>query len=135
MSDPGSELHPEKVGRSGPIAGHDVAQILGVIGGPLALLAGLQAKYTLVQVWACKSDAGPLVVHLVALLTLLLALGAGLLARSQWRRAGREDPGDLPGTPGRTRAMAALGVGISALSAVIVVAQWLPQFFVSPCTP
>jgi hypothetical protein len=129
------ELHPEKVGHSAPIAGHDIAQVVGLVGGPLALLVGLQAKYTLVQVWACKSDAGPLVVHLVAILTLLLALGAGVVALTQWRRAGREAPGDVPGTPGRTRTMATLGVATSALSALVIVAQWLPQFFVSPCTP
>lgn len=120
---------------SEPIHRRDVAQVLGVVGGPLALLLGLQAKYTLVQIWICKSGIGPLVNHGVALLTLLLAVGAGLLALSQWRAAGRESPGDAPGTPGRIRMMATLGVGLSALCAVVIVAQWLPQLFVSPCQP
>lgn len=120
---------------SEPVARHDVAQVLGVVGGPLALLAGLQAKYTLVEIWACKSSAGPLVVHLVALATLLLTLGAGALALSQWRRAGREEPGDAGGTLGRTRMAATLGIGLSAMSALVVIAQWLPQLFVGPCQP
>ena len=130
-----AESEAKGVTWSEPVAGHDVAQILGVIGGPMAVLTGLTAKYTLVEIWACKSSAGPLVVHLVALATLLLVIGAGLLALGQWRGAGREAPGDLGGTEGRTRLMATLGVTLSAMSAVFVIAQWLPQLFVSPCQP
>lgn len=126
---------PEHIGHSDRVAGADWAQVIGVVGGPIALLNGLTIKYALVEMWACKSDAGPLAVHLTALVTLLLALGAGLLALGQWRRAGREAPGEGGGTPGRTRMMATLGVGLSALSALLIVAQWLPQLFVSPCQP
>ena len=120
---------------SEPVARHDVAQVLGVVGGPLALLTGLLAKYTLVEIWACKSGAGPLVMHVVAIATLLLVLAFGALALTQWRAAGREEPGDIPGFTGRTRMAATFGVGLSAMSAVVVIAQWLPQFFVSPCQP
>ena len=120
---------------SEPVARHDVAQVLGVVGAPLAVLTGLVAKYTLVEIWACKSGAGPLVVHVVALATLLLVLGFGALALTQWRAAGREEPGDIPGTVGRTRMAATFGVGLSAMSAIFVIAQWLPQLFVSPCQP
>ena len=128
---------PEGVAYSGPIARDDAAQILGVVGGPGALLLGLQAKYALVEIWVCKASpgAGPLTVHLVALATLLLAAGAGLVAHRQWRGAGREDPGDLGGREGRTRALAAIGVGMSALSALVIIAQWLPQLFIQPCQP
>lgn len=120
---------------SEPVAGRDVAQVIGIIGGPMALLIGLLAKYTLVEIWACKSDAGPLVVHVVAVATLLFALACGLVALSQWRLAGREAPGDIGGTEGRTRMMATLGVTLSLMSAIVIIAQWLPQFFVSPCQP
>lgn len=129
------EPHSPEVGYSEPVDRADVAQVVGVVGGPLALLLGLQAKYTLVEVWACKSAAGPLVVHLTALATLLLAVGAGVVAHRQWRGAGREDPGDLEGREGRRRTLAAVGLGLSALSALIIVAQWLPQLFISPCQP
>ena len=118
---------------SAPPARADVAQVLGVVGGPVAVLLGLQAKYTAVQLWACKSAAGPLVVHLAALATLLLAVAAGVVAHRQWRGAGREPPGDAGGREGRTRTLAAIGVGLSALSALTIVAQWLPQLFISPC--
>ena len=113
----------------------DVAQVVGVIGGPIAMLLGLQAKYAIVEVWACKSPMGPAVVHGAALLTFLLAVGAGVLAHRQWRAAWREDPGDADGREGRTRTLATIGVWMSALSALFIVAQWLPQLFISPCSP
>jgi hypothetical protein len=125
----------DRAGYSEVPARTDVAQIVGIVGGPIALLIGLQAKYTAVQIWACKSAAGPLAVHLAALATLLLAVGAGVVAWRQWPGAGREDPGDHGGPAGRTRVLAAFGVGMSALSALVIVAQWLPQLFISPCQP
>jgi hypothetical protein len=126
--DPGT-LH------SGYVPRADVALVVGVVGGPLAVLLGLQGKYTVAQLWACGSGIGAVAVHLVALATLLLAAGCGVLAHRQWRGAGREDPGDLDGREGRTRVLAAIGVGMSALSALFIVSQWLPQLFIHPCQP
>ena len=116
-----------------PVRG-DVAQTIGVVGGPVALLAGLQVKYTIVQMWACESGTATVLVHLTALVALLLAIGAGVAAASQWRPAARgADPGDEGGPVGRIRAMATVGVGVSALSALVIVSQWLPQLFLDPC--
>ena len=129
----GAEQSRRESGYSEPIARADVAQVVGVVGAPLVLLTGLTVKYALVEVWACKSAAGPLVVHLVALVTLLLAIGTGVVAYRQWPAVGREDPGDHGGREGRTRALAAIGVGMSALCAVVIIGQWMPQFFLSPC--
>ncbi|MGZ8411839.1 MAG: hypothetical protein ACXW05_03835 [Gemmatirosa sp.] len=131
----GADRARQEAGYSQPVARGDVAQVVGIVGAPLALLTGLTVKYALIEVWACKSSAGPLVVHLVALATLLLALGAGVLVHRQWPPAGRADPGDAGGREGRTRALAAIGVGVSAICAVVIVGQWLPQLFLSPCQP
>ena len=112
----------------------DVAQTVGVVGGPLALLAGLQVKYAIAQMWACESGTATVLVHLTALAALLLAIGSGVAAASQWRPAARgADPGDEGGPVGRIRAMATVGVGVSALSALVIVSQWLPQLFLDPC--
>lgn len=112
----------------------DVAQTIGVVGGPLALLLGLQVKYTIAQMWACESTTAVLLVHVTALATLLLAVGSGVAAASQWRPALRgADPGDEGGPVGRTRTLAVVGVGLSALSALVIVSQWLPQLFLDPC--
>jgi hypothetical protein len=124
---------PDDVAYSDPPPRGDRAQVVGIVGGPLAVLIGLQANYTLVQVWACKSAAGPVVTHGVSLVSLALAVAAGVIARRQWPAAGREVPGDRGGREGRTRTLAAVGVALSALSALTIVAQWLPQLFLSPC--
>lgn len=112
----------------------DVAQTVGVVGGPLALLAALQVKYAIAQLWACESGTAALLVHLTALLAFLLAAGSGVAAASQWRPAARgADPGDDGGPTGRTRTLAVVGVALSALSALVIVSQWLPQLVLDPC--
>lgn len=112
----------------------DVAQTIGVVGGPLAVLVGLQVKYTIAQMWACESGTAAALVHVAALVTLLLAIGSGVAAASQWGPAVRgADPGDEGGPVGRTRTLAVVGVGLSALSALVIVSQWLPQLFLDPC--
>jgi hypothetical protein len=112
----------------------DVAQVVGIVGGPLALLAALHLKYAIVEVWGCKSPATPVAVHLVALVSFLIAVAAGVAAWRQWRPAGRgADPGDEGGPEGRTRTMATVGVSVSALSALVIVSQWLPQLFLDGC--
>ena len=112
----------------------DVAQTVGVVGGPLALLAALQVKYAIAQLWACESGTAAALVHVTALAAFLLAVGAGVAAASQWRPAARGgDPGDEGGPIGRTRTMAVVGVALSALSALVIVSQWLPQLFLDPC--
>jgi hypothetical protein len=139
------EFDGQRVGHSDGLAGHDVRQVLCTVLGPLAVLLNLQIKYLLVQTWACKSAWSPVALHAVALLMLLVSLGAGLLALREWRGAGkvgaseghaplsRWDPGDLGGREGRTRVNAAMGLGLSAMSAVIIVAMWLPHFVLGPC--
>jgi hypothetical protein len=112
----------------------DVAQVVGIVGGPLALLTALTAKYAIVQLWGCKSPATAVAVHLVALASVLLAAAAGVAAWRQWRPAGHgADPGDEGGPAGRTRTLATIGVSVSALSALVIVSQWLPQIFLDGC--
>jgi hypothetical protein len=127
------ELNTPDAGYDEPAARPDLKQMFGIIGGPLAILAGLQAKYAVAQLWGCGSTTANIANHAVALLSLMLALGAAALARGQWRNAGREVPGDHDGADGRTRTMAAVGVGISLFSAIVIVAQWLPQVVLHPC--
>lgn len=129
----GHEYHGQLVGHSDLPRRWDVRQVASTVGGPLAVLLDLQIKYLLVQTWACKSEWSALALHLVSAVFLLVALGAGALALAEWRGAGRDDPGDLGGREGRTRVNAAMGAGLSLMSAWIIVAMWLPHFFLSPC--
>ena len=102
----------------------------GVLVRPTAMLIQLQTNYALVP-WACGSGhTWPL--HLVSFLTLLLTVVAGLLAYRMWRRL-RTMNEDTGGTLARSRFMAAVGVLISLLMVLVIVAQWLPIFIDHPC--
>jgi hypothetical protein len=103
----------------------------GVLAGPLATLTQLQVNYALV-LWACGAGRA-WALHVVALLALLVTVAAGLLSLRNWRRAGSswEDKG--AGVVPRSRFMAAVGILISALSALVVIAQWIPIFIYGPC--
>jgi hypothetical protein len=127
------ELNTSEAGYDERTSRFDLKQLLAIIGGPLAVLVALQAKYAVAQLWGCASVTANVVNHVVALVALLLALGTAVLARGQWRDAGREVPGDHDGADGRTRTMAAVGIGIGLMSAAVIVAQWLPQLMLHPC--
>jgi hypothetical protein len=103
----------------------------GVLAGPLATLTQLQVNYALV-LWACGAGR-EWALHLVALLALLVTVGGGLLSWRNWRRAGSGWEDDGAGVVPRSRFMAAVGVLISALIALVVVAQWIPIFVYGPC--
>lgn len=111
-------------------AGAGVGELwAGVLVGPTAMLMQLEINYALVP-WACASSkVWPL--HLVSLFALLVTVVAGLLAYRIWRRVSTDE--DSGGALARSRFMAAVGVLISLLMALVILAQWLPVFFHSPC--
>jgi len=80
----------------------------GILAGPLAALTQLQANYALV-LWACGSGQ-VWELHAVALVSLMLCEGAGLLSWRNWRKtgAGWEDEG--AGVIPRSRFMSVVGI-------------------------
>ncbi|HEX8558088.1 MAG TPA: hypothetical protein VF668_08310 [Pyrinomonadaceae bacterium] len=102
-----------------------------VLAGPLAALAQLQANYALV-LWVCGSGQA-WTLHAVSALALLASAAAGLLGWRNWRRAGAEWEDGGAGVLPRSRFMSAVGMMVSAHSALVVVAQWLAVFVFSPC--
>lgn len=131
---PAPSERPDQAAYSAWPSRGDVAQVFGVVGGPLAVLLGLQVKYAVVELLGCRSAAAPVTLHLAAVAALLIAAWAGLAAFRQWRPAGRgADPGDEGGPEGRRRTMATIGVASAALSALVIVSQWLPSFFLDGC--
>jgi hypothetical protein len=101
----------------------------GVLVGPTAMLMQLEINYALVP-WACGArTVWPL--HLVSLFALVVTIVAGFLAYRIWARVSTDE--DSGGALARSRFMAAVGVLISLLMALVIVAQWLPVFFHSPC--
>ena len=103
----------------------------GLLLPPAAFLLNLEVAYALVPV-ACSSGA-TLPVHLVHLGCLILALVGGVFARRCWRATGSTWSGEEGGRLGRSRFMAGLGLLVSALFALVIVAQWIPSFLLSPC--
>ena len=104
---------------------------VGVLAAPLAMLTQLQVNYALV-LWACGAGREwPL--HLVALLALAASVGGGLLSWRNHRlaRAGFEEEG--AGVIPRSGFMAMVGMLLSALISLVVIAQWIPIFVYGPC--
>jgi hypothetical protein len=103
----------------------------GLFGAPAAFLLNLQVSYMLVQ-WACTTGH-EWAIHLSNGATLLLALGAGLIAWRAWHGTGRDQPESEPDVLGRSRFLAMLGVFMTPLFALLIVAQWIAVFVFGPC--
>lgn len=114
-----------------PDARHILAQLTGVLVPPLATLAGMELSYGLVGP-ACESG-GSAALHLTRLVTLLVVLGAGVIAWREWRAVGVTHPGDGGSPATRSRFLSWVGVFAAGLFALVVIAQWLAAFFLSPC--
>ena len=104
---------------------------LGVVLGPIAALVNEELIYVS-NMWACGTG-GQLVMHVVPLVCLLVTVGAGFLAWSDWVRVGRGVEDEAATVDSRSRFLALAGMGISALSALIILGQWLAIFVFGAC--
>jgi hypothetical protein len=103
----------------------------GLLLPPIAFLIDLEVAYALVPP-ACSSR-NELPVHLVHFVCLLLALGGGLTAWRSWRATGATWPDEEGGPLARSRFMAGIGVFLSLMFALVIVAMWIPSFMLDPC--
>src|SRR4051812_28868041 len=103
----------------------------GVLTAPMAMLIELQTNYALV-LWACEVRR-EWALHLVMLLALLTTLAGGLLSLRNWRRAGGVFEDEGAGVLPRSRFMALVGILISALITLVIIAQWIAIFLYGPC--
>jgi hypothetical protein len=110
---------------------HATRQVAALIGGPAAVLLSQQAKYLLVTPACASGELAPL--HLAAVLGLTLTLACALLALQEWRRAGGGWPDHGGGSAGRSRFMGVLALLMAGCSALVIFAQWIPDWIVSPC--
>lgn len=97
---------------------------------PAVFAAHLQIGYVLIP-WACVTGQH-LWLHVVNGASVLLALCGTMLG---WRVARRADGAsrDRAGAVPRTRFLGDLAVGVGALLTLILLAQWLASFVLSPC--
>ena len=105
----------------------------GILAGPVAWLLQFQIKYALVP-WACASGH-VFVLHLVTFGGLAIAAAGGFVAWREWQRSGREWPKTTGGPQMRSRFMAVLGLLISVLFFIVILAQGIPIFVLNPCQP
>lgn len=105
------------------------------VGSPALLLALQSFNYALLQPM-CSREHGAWL-HLFPLLALAAVLVATLLAAREMRRLTQrlQAPGvHDDGTLVRRRFTARMGTGIGALTLLSVLALWIPQWLLSPCT-
>ena len=107
------------------------AQWVGVLAAPLAWAAQMQALYTMVP-WACQTGHRAALVA-VSLAALAAALGGALVARRNWGRVGRGEPGEEGGARGRSRFLAVAGLVTSAFFFLVIFAQGLATLILHPC--
>jgi hypothetical protein len=109
-----------------------ITQWLAMFLAPAVFLVHLQANYLLVM-YACGTDLGMALVHATAVLAILIGAAgcwAGWLA---WRRAGGVESDDGIGAIPRTRMMGVVGLGVSALLVLILIAQLVASVITPPC--
>ena len=104
---------------------------LGIVTGPIAMLVNEELIY-LTNMWACGTGKQP-AMHIVPLICLLVTLGAGFLAWADWVRVGRGVEDEAATIDSRSRFIALGGMAISALSALLILAQWLAIFVFGAC--
>ena len=122
MTDPSTSI---------PDARHIRMLWAGLLLAPAAFLANLEVAYALVPA-ACAAR-NTLLLHLVNGASLVVALTGGVIAWRSWNTVGRSWPNGEAGPIGRSRFLAAMGVLLTALCALVIVAQWTAVFLLDPC--
>jgi hypothetical protein len=98
-----------------------------LIVAPLVALTHLSIVYALATP-SCRTQSEALL-HGVSIVALAVALACTAMALAAWLRA-PEIPGDAHE---RRRFVAGIGTGVGALASVVIVAIWIPPWWLSPC--
>jgi hypothetical protein len=125
-------MRREPAEHSVPPAREVVALWVGVLAGPVLVLAQQTMAYALVPD-ACARQHSTFV-QLTHAVALVLIAAAFLLLRGIWRRYGEGEPGEAPTPSERTRFLAYSGMVGNVFFAVIVAAMWLATLLFSPCS-
>lgn len=125
----GVRAHPWRGHARGPAP---VSQWVGLLLAPAVFAVHLQLGYLLV-IAACRQPRHAPWVHVAAIAAVLVAALGVLAAWLAWQRAGAEGPGDEGGPVARTRLLAALGIGMSAIVTLILLAQATLGFVAPMC--
>lgn len=102
-----------------------------VLGPPVVWALRFGTLYTLVP-YACWWEWLP-AMHAVSVAALAVTAAAGWTAWSEDRRLGRAGDAGPAAPAGRARFMARFGMLGAGFFALVMVAEWLPTFLLSPC--
>ena len=104
---------------------------LGMTLGPVAALINEELIYVSAM-WACgRGTRWP--VNLVPLLCLIVTLGMLHVSYRNWKRVGEGVDVEAATIDSRTRFLSIAGIGVSAISALLILAQWLALLVFEPC--
>jgi len=103
----------------------------GVLFAPIGFLMSLQANYFVVR-FAC-AYGWMILLYIVCGSALVISGGGMLLSLRNWSAAGPRWPAEAFGVLSRNRFIAVLGLLMSGLFFILVVAQTIPVFLVNPC--
>jgi hypothetical protein len=98
---------------------------------PLAALAQQSSMYALVARECAEQQRLPL--HVVAAIALLVTLFGVAVAWRHWSAVGVAAPEDSGDARSHTRFLAIVGIAVSAIMALAVIAMWATSAFVAPC--
>jgi len=99
---------------------------------PLLALLDQSASYAVVD-WACGTQNGALVswVHFIFLATTIIVTLPAWADALKYRTTA--EPNDAGEAGGRVRLMSVVAALSGALSALVILALWVPTWFLSPC--
>jgi hypothetical protein len=104
---------------------------IDVLGAPVIALINQQAIYS-GNMWACGHNAGA-TLHVAPALCFVAVLLTTIDSWLVYRAIGRGVEDEQGGAETRTRFLAAIGMMIGAISALVVLAQWLAIFTFGAC--
>jgi hypothetical protein len=106
-------------------------QWIGLLLAPAVFFAHLELAYVLVP-WACVTK-GQLWVHVSGAAAILLAFAGAVAAWRVHARTENAQPNDGAGSVPRTRFLGTVGICMSAAFVLLLIAQWVAGFVISPC--
>ena len=103
----------------------------GILAGPIAWAIDLTASYAIVK-WTCSSQH-TIVLHLITLGALLMIAAGAAASFTALQRVPEQAIDDGPRPFDRGRFMALLGLLLSAMFALVVVASAVPRLVLDAC--
>ncbi len=104
---------------------------LAILLAPAVWLASFCANFALAP-WACSLEWKP-ALYVVSAAAFVITAVCAAVCWVEWQRIGREFPGEAAGAIPRSRALASGGAILSAMFALVIVAQAIVETILGAC--